>query len=253
MSKKELCWNITSKCNQNCIYCFREQNATDCSAAESMGILQYLISRGIKELTWSGGEPLLYQGLDILLQTSYEHKIINKLNTNGALLTPERLQKIAEYIDMFTLSLDTVDSTINAKLGRGATHQEQVLAVVKHIKDCYPNKKVTINVVINKFNLNSIPELVTRLNELPIDGVRLFQVSPIRGRAIDTFSNTAVTTEQFEQAKAYFQQHLKHANLTFRNKSSLESKYLVITPNGNLCYNSNGKDILIKQLRGKNR
>ena len=253
MSKKELCWNITSKCNQNCIYCFREQNAIDCTITESMGILEYLISSGIKELTWSGGEPLLYQGLENLLRTSYEHKIVNKINTNGALLTPERLKQIAEYIDMFTLSLDSVDPVINAKLGRGATHQEQICNVVKRIKEQYPNKKVTINVVLNRFNLTSLQDLVARLNELPIDGVRLFQVSPIRGRAIATFNNTAITTEEFEQAKTYFQQHLKHANLTFRDQASLESKYLVITPNGNLCYNSNGKDILIKQLRGKNR
>lgn len=253
MIKKELCWNITSKCNQHCIYCFRDKISQDCTLRENMDILQYIVSKGVSELTWSGGEPLLYDGIDILLRTAFEHKIINKINTNASLLSKEYLNKIADYIDTFTLSLDTCNPNVNENLGRGYYHQYNVYTTVNQIKKYYPTKTVTINVVVNRLNINTMDELIRNLNNLPIDGVRLFQVSPIRGQAIDTFEKTSITQTQFAQARELFLTNLTNKNVTFRDKTSLEKEYLIITPSGNLCYNDNGKDILIKQLRGINR
>ncbi len=250
MNDNELCWNITSKCNQNCIYCFRAQALPECSLVENTAILDYLIQQGIKKLTWSGGEPLLYEHLSTLLEKAYVNGIVNKINTNASLLTDKRLKQIGQFLATFTLSLDSVADEVNYRLGRGKSHYLRVVSAIDRIKQYDPQKKVVVNVVVNRYNLHTMPQLIDFLNNSPIDGVRLFQVSPIRGRAISTFQDTSITLEQFEKVKQMYIENIIHYNLTFRDKKTLESKYLVITPDGNLCYNLNGKDIILKRLRG---
>ena len=56
---KKVCWNITSRCNKNCIFCFKF-NKKDISLEKNKKILQKLKKLGVEKITWSGGEPYMY-------------------------------------------------------------------------------------------------------------------------------------------------------------------------------------------------
>ena len=88
--EKEICWNITSKCNQNCKYCHRFLNIMDLKYEENLNILNNLEKSNIKSITWTGGEALLFEGIDNLLKYSCEKGIKNKIITNGKLLTKKK-------------------------------------------------------------------------------------------------------------------------------------------------------------------
>lgn len=245
---KELCWNITSRCNQDCIYCFRALGLPECTLAQNMKILDYIRDTNVKELTWSGGEPFMYPHLAELLKKASVYNIKNKINTNASLFIP-KIDSIVDYVDNFTFSLDSINRDINTRLGRGWEHYKNVDSAVTYLKNNHSSKTITINIVASRLNVDNIGPLIDYLNSIDINGVRVFQISPIRGRSIETYAATKISKEKFEEVKECCRMGLKVRDLTFRSQEDLEGKYLVISPDGSLCYNKNGQDILIKNLK----
>ena len=85
-SKRKVCWNITARCNQNCLYCHRFLNVRELNYEENKQILDNLIRDGVTHITWTGGEALLYPDLYKLIKFSKENGVYNRVITNGKLL-----------------------------------------------------------------------------------------------------------------------------------------------------------------------
>lgn len=90
MQNQEVCWNITAKCNQSCKYCHRFLNIDDLEYEKNKKILMKMIEEGIKEITWTGGEALLYPRIIELLKIAKQHGIKSKLITNRYYISRKR-------------------------------------------------------------------------------------------------------------------------------------------------------------------
>ena len=90
-----ICWNVTNRCNSDCLFCFRDKNQIDSELAieDNMRILKNIIDSGRRRITWSGGEALLYNGIDRLIRYASEHGIVNTLITNGKTFFHIQLRK----------------------------------------------------------------------------------------------------------------------------------------------------------------
>ena len=72
---KEICWNITARCNQACKYCHRFLNVKDLTYEENLKILSKLSQSGATEITWTGGEALLVEKVELLPSPEFTDKV----------------------------------------------------------------------------------------------------------------------------------------------------------------------------------
>ena len=234
MEKKEVCWNVTTRCNQGCRYCHRFLNIQDLKKEENFKILENLINSGINEITWTGGEALLLDGIDELIMKSHSAGIKNKIITNGKLLTIERLEKLHSYLDSITLSIDSVDNDINEKLGRGYNHYSNIDNILNYLKENNINIKLRINTVINKLNLSNISNLVEYLNNFNIYSWRIFKFMPLRETAIKNQEDFDITNKEFDEIVLYAKKNSNIKQIESRVREDMQKKYLLILADGSI-------------------
>lgn len=126
---KKVCWNITSKCNRNCKYCFKF-NKEDLSFEDNLLILDKLINYKVNNIVWAGGEPFLYENLNKLLKISHEHNILNYVNTNATTLNIDNIKDKLMYVDKIIISLDFVNNKLNEINGIGKDYYKHVKKII---------------------------------------------------------------------------------------------------------------------------
>ena len=242
MQKKRVCWNITTKCNQNCKYCHRFLGINDLTYEENKKILNNLIKDGVNNITWTGGEALLYPNLKELLKISQENGIKNKLITNGMVLAQnENMREILGYLDSLTLSLDTINDDTNEELGRGRNHFEEVKTILDYVKG--KSLKVNINTVVSKKNINEMEQLGEFLNNYNISKWKFFKFMPLRETAEKNKDEFEITDAEFEQTKNVFRNFGNIGETDFRQEKDMEDKYTLLIANGDIIKTEHGVDV----------
>ncbi len=242
MQKKRVCWNITTKCNQNCKYCHRFLGINDLTYEENKKILNNLIKDGVNNITWTGGEALLYPNLKELLKISQENGIKNKLITNGMVLAQnENMREILGYLDSLTLSLDTINDDTNEELGRGRNHFEEVKTILDYVKG--KSLKVNINTVVSKKNINEMEQLGEFLNNYNISKWKFFKFMPLRETAERNKDEFAITDAEFEKTRNAFRHFGNIGETDFRQEKDMEDKYTLLIANGDIIKTEHGVDV----------
>ena len=245
MQEKEVCWNITTKCNENCGYCHRFLNLDDLSLEENLQILENLINDGITNISWAGGESLLYPGIKELLKKANENGIKNKLITNGKILAENKeMQEIFDYLDSITLSIDSTNNDINQLLGRGSKHFSYVKKVIEIAKS--KGIKVNVNTVVTSLNKNNISELGKFLNNYDIDLWRIFKFMPLREKAIENKEIYDISLEEFKQIEQLINNNNFNniQDIQFIGQSQIENNYVLLNAQGDIVVTQNEKDVI---------
>lgn len=241
MTRFKVCWNITTKCNQNCKYCHRFLNVNDLDYENNERILKKLIKDGITDITWTGGEALLYPNVAGLMKMAKENGIKNKLITNGLLLAQSNhKEEICDNLDYLVLSIDSINNETNQELGRGVNHYSTVKEVLEYVKD--KDIKLNINTVVSKKNINQIDELGTFLNNYKIDTWKFFKFMPLRETAEKNKNLFEISDSEFEKQKGVFSKFNNINNINYKQEKEIEESILIVA-NGDIIKTENGKDI----------
>lgn len=246
MKKREVCWLITTRCNQKCAYCHGFRNIPELSFEENKEVLMKLIRAGVNYITFSGGEALLYPNIVDLLKIARQYGVKSKLITNGSLIANnEKMREVLDYLDTITLSLDTINDDINEQMGRGRNHFTEIKEVLDILKD--KDIRIKINTVVTKLNINYIEELGEFLNSnYKINEWRIFRFAPLRELAKENQEKFEITDEQFKSTKEIFQKNYKNiGKVNYRDNDDMESKYNLVTANGDIVRTINKKDVVI--------
>ena len=103
-------WELTSACNLKCDFCLVEIKGRHLPVDDALAIADELIAARVDKVLLSGGEPLLYPGVEAVMRRLAGAGVLVKLLTNGTIDHPAVFDLIcaSDSIEV-SLSLPTVD------------------------------------------------------------------------------------------------------------------------------------------------
>ena len=92
-------------------------------------LIDFLADWDVKQITFTGGEPLLYKDLFVLLKHANKQNITTGFSTNGTLMTKKYLHSIHELsVDRVTVSIDGTEDVHDSIRGKGV-YKKAILAL----------------------------------------------------------------------------------------------------------------------------
>ena len=238
----ELCWNITARCNENCKYCHRFLSPKDLTREENVKILNNIMTSGIKNVTFTGGEALLMPYLSELILFCSENDIKSKLITNGILFTDKFFNQIKNSLNYLNLSLDSISKATNLLLGRGGEHFENVKKCLSLVAGSQIN--LSINSVATKLNKDDLFGLAKFLSNKNISEWRIFKFMPLREKAKVNEKEFEISQEEYEKLINDLLS-ISNLNIVTRQVEDFEKQYLLILANGDIVVTKDGQDIVL--------
>lgn len=129
---------LTNHCNLVCPRCYMNSGVTQNKELSTFEIKKLIsdykrISNGTS-VTFSGGEPTSHPDFDMLVKYTSELGLEVKILSNGTLLSPERIAKLAKYIASIQISIDGYSEESNAIIRGKGSFKQALLAVDTFVK-----------------------------------------------------------------------------------------------------------------------
>ena len=237
-------WHIIQKCNYKCYYCFAKYDNYDKKEVHNskkeieilLNKIYQAFSNKYKDynirLNIAGGEPTLSKNLYFIIQTAYKIGFNVSIITNASILTTRFISENAKYISMFAISIDSLNTNTNIKIGRIGNKNyleiHQILKNISLLRKYNSSIKIKINTVVNNYNYaENIGDFINLANP---DKWKIFQALSINN------SKEYCLKEQFN---TFINNH-KSLNINIfseTNEEMIES-YIMIDPHGRFYQNS---------------
>ncbi|RMF64679.1 MAG: radical SAM protein [Calditrichaeota bacterium] len=169
-------WALTGVCNAGCLTCIHWQNREDekpLTFAEGRGLITQLADLGLRELTFTGGEPLLRKDLSELVAFAKSKSLTVSLETNGLLLTERCARELVDAgLDAVYVSIDAADAEVNDRLRGLNGYFDLAMAAMDNLKAMRRNAdpKIFIRTTVTVENQNQLVPLAQLAKTKGIEG-----------------------------------------------------------------------------------
>lgn len=159
---------LTYRCPLRCPYCSNPINLqlsqTELSTEQWQRVFSEAADLGVVQVHLSGGEPVVRKDLPALIRHARHCDLYTNLITGGTLLSEDSLQQFRDCgLDHVQLSVQDTDRD-TAELIAGVRSYDKKLEAARLIKKLgFP---LTLNVVVHRYNIEHVPELIALGAEL---------------------------------------------------------------------------------------
>jgi len=166
---------LTYRCPLRCVYCSNPLEFAamrdELSTGQWIEVFRQAATLGAMQLHLSGGEPVLRADLPDLIREARAAELYVNLITGGTLLNERNLSQFRDCgLDHIQLSVQDSDRDA-AEIVAGARSFDRKLAVAAMIRTAgFP---LTLNVVLHRFNIGRIPELIALASDIGAERLEL--------------------------------------------------------------------------------
>lgn len=184
MSLKEVCIEVTSKCNLKCKGCFNSFSKAHHTRLDELRIehISHVLNEAqelqIPLVRITGGEPTIHSQLIEIFRLKKNFSQLHfRMNTNGIHL--EKVRSTMESIDSYHISLNGIDNESDFAWSGLQNSFDKKIRTIEMLKK--NNKVIRIGTVLNQSNIIKLKEFYSFIEGLGIDRWELYRPISLRG------------------------------------------------------------------------
>ena len=193
---------LTYRCPLRCAYCSNPtdwaRHADALTTDDWLRVFREAEALGVVQLNLTGGEPLLRDDLEALVEGARRLDLYTNLITSGIPLTRERLAGLKSLgLDNVQVSIQDVTQTASDRIA-GLRAFDRKLEVARWVKELgFP---LTLNVVLHRENLDRVADVIALAESLGADRLELANTQYL-GWALVNRRMLLPTREQLDAAR----------------------------------------------------
>ena len=233
-------FHLLMACNMACGHCFASNISPKCMPVEdAIKMIEMISQAGFVKINFAGGEPTLYEKLDILIRVAKENGMTTSVVSNGARITDAWLDGMSEHLDWIALSIDSANPDTHMRSGRvtrdGAIQTEKYLKMCRSIRR--RGIRLKINTVVTGHNRDE--NITGFIMEAAPERWKIMQALTVMGQNDHNAELFEVTGEQFD---AYVKRNRSVGDIIVVPESNdlMTGSYVMIDPAGRFFDNTKG-------------
>ena len=220
-------YEVTTKCNLNCKYCYNywkrdvESNIEDAENCDPVKTLKQLFKMTkIPKVTFSGGEPTLENKLiDLIILSKLKNKQVTII-TNGNLITEDLIQQYVKLnVNLFEITINSYNPNVHDKISGVPGSWNKTTSTIKKLLE--HNANVVGVIVLTKYNFEGIEQTLEYIYHLGIKNIMINRYN-IGGFGVNE-------PDKIVLGKKALKEVFTKANL-FAQKNNIKLHSLVCTP-----------------------
>ena len=177
-------WEITSACNLKCDFCLVEIKRKRLSLDDALRMADQLVERRVDKVMVTGGEPLLFRGVEHVIRRLIDGGVLVKLLTNGTVENESVFRMIEDdpAIEVSLSVLSVRPDKADAIFGRPGSWARLCATL-----DRLPPAQVNVITPVSSLNEGEVDEIIDWVAARGIPGISVINVfkdptSPARFR-----------------------------------------------------------------------
>jgi radical SAM protein with 4Fe4S-binding SPASM domain len=198
-------WELTLACNMRCRHCASAAGLPrprELALDEALRVCDQFPDLAVQEVHFTGGEPLVRPDWWRIAQYVHGQQIATRMVSNGLLLTPDNVARIAEVgLTTVAVSLDGLEDT-HDRIRACPGLFRRVMAGMERVAAA--GIRVSAITAVNPLNLGSLAALQSLLESAGVDTWQLQPNLP-HGRSLEN-RELHLSDEQFVELNRFFRE-----------------------------------------------
>lgn len=193
---------LTSKCNQNCSFCYFDKQGfkNTVNLNKWLELVEEFIDIGVCTLGFLGGEPLLEREVLLRLLECSEGKLSQVITTNGTAnggIDLELAKILAQYKALeINISIESLQNDVHDRLVALPGALEIAKKSIQNLVTA-GHQSVVVKTIATRMNYKSIVELTKWAKDMGASGVYIMDYMPSKGETYEDFSSVSLPTDLY--------------------------------------------------------